>query len=111
MRRREVCGRPCPSPIAPSSPKHPDTEVTIGECRTRVASVIEYLAGFNASNFEHADSMQVKNPVAKDGTIKGVDYMNKFAMPNFYFHVVTAYAILRHNGVDVGKMDYLGRES
>jgi hypothetical protein len=90
-------------------PKHPDTETTIGECRTRIASVLEYMASFNASNFEKAESLEVKNPVAKEATMKGVDYLNKFVMPNFYFHVVTAYAIMRHNGVDIGKMDYLGR--
>src|SRR5262249_17899177 len=93
-----------------SIPKHPDTETTIGECRTRIASVLEYLSGFKSSDFTNGETLEVKIPGNHSKTMKGIDYLNRFSMPNFYFHVVTAYDILRHNGVDVGKKDYLGSE-
>lgn len=89
-------------------PKHPDNEQTIDELRARIQSVLTYLDTFTAADFKDADKRMV--PISfmpGKGAIAG-DFLNELSLPNFYFHLVTAYAILRHNGVDVGKQDYIG---
>jgi hypothetical protein len=90
------------------APKHPDTEQTVDELHARIASVSEWLAGFTARDFEGADSRTVKLSWLEGKGIAGKDYLLEMAAPNFFFHVVHAYAILRHNGVPLGKSDYLG---
>jgi hypothetical protein len=93
---------------AKEPPKHPDTEQTIDEIRARIRTCVAYLETFKASDFEGAESRPVTLPFLEGKVMKGSDYLLEMALPNFYFHITTAYAILRHNGVDVGKMDYLG---
>lgn len=90
-------------------PKHPDTEKTIDELKGRIASVLNILEGFSAKDFEGAEGRTVKLPWMPNKTIRGADYLVEFAVPNFYFHVTMAYAILRHNGVDVGKTDFIAK--
>lgn len=90
------------------APSHPDTEQTLGELRTRVASVISYLNGFSAKDFEGAAARIVTQPRWEGKVMSGADYFLEHAVPNFFFHITHAYAILRHNGVPVGKRDYLG---
>jgi len=90
------------------APSHPDTETTIAQLRERIASVVGWLEGFGPSDFAHAGSAKLSLPWMRGKAMTGVDYLSQFAVPNFYFHLTTAYSILRHNGVDVGKMDYLG---
>ena len=90
------------------APTHPDTEETLGELRTRIASVIAYLDGFTAKDFEGAEARVVTQPRWEGKTMTGGDYFLEHAVPNFYFHLSHAYAILRHNGVGIGKRDYLG---
>lgn len=90
------------------APAHPDTEQTLDELRARVTSVIEYLNGFSAKDFEGAASRVVTQPRWEGKVMSGADYFLEHAVPNFFFHVTHAYAILRHNGVNVGKRDYLG---
>jgi len=90
-------------------PRHPDTEQTIDEVRARVASVTTYLDGFTAKDFEGADARRVSMPRWEGKSMSGTDYLIEYALPNFFFHLTTAYAILRHNGVDLGKRDYIGR--
>lgn len=90
------------------APKHPDTEQTFEELHARIASVIQYLGTFTAKDFEGAETRQVVLPFIEGKHLKGFDYLVEMATPNFYFHITHAYAILRHNGVDVGKMDYIG---
>lgn len=90
------------------APKHEDTEATFGELRTRIRAVIEYLDGFSAKDFEGADTRSISNPRWEGKVMTGADYFIEHAQPNFFFHIATAYAILRHNGVPVGKRDYLG---
>jgi hypothetical protein len=89
-------------------PKHPDTECTLDECRARIASVVEYLSSFKESDFEGADSRSVPLPWMPGKSMKALDYMVQLSTPNFYFHVTTAYAILRSNGVDLGKATFIG---
>lgn len=90
------------------APAHPDTETTLAELRTRVQSVIRYLDGFTAKDFNDAPTRTVTQPRWEGKTMTGADYFVEHALPNFYFHLTTAYALLRHNGVPVGKRDYLG---
>lgn len=90
------------------APKHPDTEATLAELQTRVRSVIEYLDGFTAQDFADAATRSVTQPRWEGKTMSGADYFREHAVPNFYFHLTHSYAILRHNGVSIGKRDYLG---
>lgn len=90
------------------APSHPDTEKTIDELRARIRSVIAYLDGFSEKDFEEAATRSITQPRWEGKVMTGADYFLEHAMPNFFFHVAHAYAILRHNGVSVGKRDYLG---
>jgi hypothetical protein len=89
-------------------PKHPDTEQTMDELRKRIHAVVAYLDTFTAADFSGAEDRAVELPFLEGKVIRGVDYLREMALPNFYFHITTAYAILRHNGVEVGKRDFIG---
>lgn len=90
------------------APVHADTEQTLDELRARVQSIISYLDGFSAEDFEGAATVTITQPRWEGKTMTGADYFLEHAVPNFFFHITTAYAILRHNGVRIGKRDYLG---
>ena len=92
-------------------PSHPDTEQTFAEVRARIASVIDYLGTFTAADFEGTDAREVKRPRWEGRSMRATDYFIEQALPNFFFHLTTAYAILRHNGVELGKKDFIGRLS
>jgi len=91
------------------APRFEDDEKTFEELQARIARTLDYLGTAAPRAFEGAEDRDIKIPL-RDQTLemKGLPYLQKWALPNFYFHVVTAYAILRHNGVEVGKRDYLG---
>lgn len=91
------------------APSHPDVETTIDQLRTRVATCVSYLESFKPADFAGADERKISLPRWEGKWLRGDEYALHHAVPNFHFHVVTAYAILRHNGVDVGKRDYLGQ--
>jgi hypothetical protein len=84
------------------------TEQTLAELRARIASVLTYLDGFSAKDFEGAAHRVVTQPRWEGKVMTGADYFMEHAVPNFFFHITHAYAILRHNGVSIGKRDYLG---
>lgn len=90
------------------APSHADTEKTIDELRARVQSVIGYLDGFTANDFAEAAGRSITQPRWEGKTMSGADYFVEHAVPNFYFHLAHVYALLRSNGVQVGKRDYLG---
>ena len=90
------------------APKNDDDEKTIAELRARVASAIAYLDTFTEKDFEGAATRTITTPRWEGRTMTGHDYFLEHALPNFYFHLAHAYAILRESGVDVGKRDYLG---
>ena len=90
------------------APKHEDTETTLDELHARVRAVIAYLDGFSAKDFEGAATRVISQPRWEGRVMSGADYFVEHAVPNFFFHATTAYAILRHNGVDIGKRDFLG---
>jgi uncharacterized protein len=93
---------------AQDPPRFEDTETTIEQLRARVARTIDFLKSVPASALEGSDSRDIKVPLG-DRTLelKGVDFLQRWAIPNVFFHVVTAYDILRHNGVELGKRDFL----
>jgi uncharacterized protein len=90
------------------APSHPDTEQTLDELRARVASVLTYLDGLSEKDFEGAATRVVTQPRWEGKTMSGANYFIEHALPNFYFHLTHTYALLRHNGVNIGKRDYLG---
>lgn len=90
------------------APSHPDTEKTLDELRARIQSTIAWLGSLRPEDFEGAEERRVTRPHWQGKSLSGTEYAIQHAIPNFYFHVTTAYAILRHNGVDLGKMDFLG---
>jgi uncharacterized protein len=90
------------------APKHADDEKTLDDLHARVRSVIAYLDGFTENDFAEAATRSVTQPRWEGKTMTGADYFVEHAVPNFFFHLTTAYAILRHNGVEIGKKDYLG---
>lgn len=89
-------------------PSHPDTEKNLGELRARIATCLAYLESFRPEQFAGAEDRACSHVWMQGKSIKGVDYVPHYAIPNFLFHVTTAYAILRHDGVDLGKSDFLG---
>ena len=90
------------------APKHADTEQNLEELRARVKSVVAYLEGFSAADFEGAAARHVTQPRWEGKYMLGADYFLEHALPNFYFHSTHVYAILRHNGVNLGKRNFLG---
>jgi hypothetical protein len=92
-------------------PAHPDTEQTVDEIRTRITSVLAYLDTYSKADFEGLDDKTVTTPRWQGKKMSSNDYLLQHAMPNFFFHLTTAYAILRNNGVDLGKKDFLGQLS
>jgi hypothetical protein len=91
-------------------PSTPDIEKTFEELKARLAKTSDYLKAFKPTQFEGADAKDVTFPAGPDRsvTLKGQQFLNVFAFPNFYFHAATAHGILRHNGVEIGKRDFLG---
>jgi uncharacterized protein len=91
-------------------PKWDDNEVTMADVRARIQKTIDYVASFDAAQLEGSQTRSISIPrrVGDPLQFDGETYLKHFAMPNFYFHITIAYALLRHAGVDVGKGDYLG---
>jgi len=91
-------------------PSIPDTEKSFAELKQRLASTIDYVKTFKPAQFEGAEARDVTFPAGPDKsmTMKGQQFLSHFSLPNFYFHAATAHGILRHNGVEIGKRDFLG---
>jgi uncharacterized protein len=91
------------------APKFEDNEQTLDELKARIVKTIEYLEKADRAAFQGAEDREIRIPLPKDLLLemKGLEYLRDWMLPHFYFHVVTAYDILRHNGVDIGKLDYL----
>ena len=90
-------------------PKMEDNEKTFAELQARLDRTIAFLETLKPEQFEGADERDIVLPMRhRTLEFKGATYLTTFALPNFHFHVTTAYDILRHNGVEIGKQDYLG---
>jgi hypothetical protein len=93
------------------APKFEDTEKTIDELKARVAKTIAYVKSLDRAKIDGAADREITFPLGpvNKGNMKGDDYLTHFVLPNFYFHLTAAYAILRHCGVEIGKRDFLGQ--
>ncbi len=90
-------------------PKFADTEQSFEELRARIAAIISFVESFSAAQIDGSEERDIALKAGgQDMSFKGQAYLLGYAMPNFYFHLVTAYNILRHNGVEIGKRDYIG---
>ncbi len=89
-------------------PKHPDTEQTIDELRARIRKTVAFAESVEESQYAGASERKVSLSWEPGKVMAGSDYLLQMTIPNTYFHLTTAYSILRHNGVDIGKMDFLG---
>jgi hypothetical protein len=90
-------------------PKYEDNEASIADLKARIAKTIEFAKSVPQAKFDGADARSVTIPFrGEPTTFDNLTYLNNVVMPNFYFHVTTAYSILRHNGVPLGKADFTG---
>jgi hypothetical protein len=90
-------------------PKHEDTEQTVAELKARIAKVVDFMESVPQNKLENSEEREVVMKMrGQDTRFTGLQYLMGHAYPNFYFHVTTAYNILRGNGVEVGKRDYIG---
>jgi len=89
-------------------PKYEDNEQTFDELKARIAKTIAFIESIKPAQINGSEERVIALKVGgKDMSFKGLPYLVGFALPNFYFHLVTAYNILRHNGIEIGKRDYL----
>ena len=91
------------------APKFPDEEQTIDELIARIGKTVDWLEGLSARQLEGAETRHIVVP-SRTRTLEmdGLSFIQRWALPNFYFHVTTTYALLRHAGVEIGKQDFLG---
>ncbi len=89
-------------------PSHPDTEKTFAELRARIETCLAFVESVTAKDLAGAETRKVSPPWLQGKWLTGDDYLVHVAIPNFFFHATMTYALLRHNGVELGKMDYIG---
>jgi uncharacterized protein len=90
-------------------PSYEDNEKTIAELKARIAKTVAFVKTLDAKKIDESTNREITLPLGPNkGYMKGADYLNHFVVPNFHFHVTTAYNILRHCGVEIGKRDFLG---
>ena len=90
-------------------PKHEDTEETFAELKARIAKTVDFIQSIKPAQIDGSEEKNIHLKLGpREVDYKGMQYLLGFALPNFYFHVVTAYDILRHNGVELAKRDYIG---
>jgi len=91
------------------APKHEDSEQTFEELQARIRKTLDFIASVKPAQIDGSEEKEIVLKLrGKDVSFKGAQYLQGFAFGNFYFHVTTAYNILRHNGVELGKSDFLG---
>lgn len=91
------------------APRFEDTETTLPELKARIQKTLDFLASVPDGQLDGTEDKDITFPVGREATrtMKGEAFLKHWVLPNFFFHVTTAYAILRHNGVELGKADYL----
>jgi hypothetical protein len=91
-------------------PKFEDKETNIAELKARIAKTLDFVKTADAGSMDGALEREITFPLGPTmkGHMQGIDFLNHFVLPNFYFHLTAAYAILRHCGVELGKRDFLG---
>jgi hypothetical protein len=91
------------------TPVYEDNEQTFAELMARVERTIVYLRTLKAAQIDGSEAREISRPIGgQPKKFTGINYLLQFGLPNFYFHATTTYAILRHNGIEVGKMDFIG---
>jgi uncharacterized protein len=91
-------------------PKHEDTEQTFADLKARIAKTVDFIESLKAERIDGTEDKEIVLAMRSgERRFKGMAYLLGFAYPNFYFHITTAYNILRHNGVELGKLDFLGK--
>ena len=91
-----------------TAPVHEDNETTLARLKERIQKVLDYLATFTPADYKEAATIKVSQPRWEGKYLTGAEFAVQHAIPNLHFHIVTAYSILRHNGITIGKKDYLG---
>lgn len=96
--------------LAGEEPKSfPDTETSFAELQDRITAARGYMAGFDAARYDGAEARMITIKMrGNEVSMTGENFLNLYSLPQFYFHIATAYNILRHNGVEIGKGDYMG---
>jgi hypothetical protein len=94
--------------IGKDAPIHDDSEKNLDDLKNRIVSVKDFISSFSKTDFDGAESRKIKTPRWGEKYLTGENYTRYHVIPNFYFHLTTAYSILRHNGVDIGKKHFLG---
>lgn len=89
-------------------PKHEDVEKTVPELKEHIDKVVAFLKTIKPEQIEGSEDRPVKVPTVEGKYLTGFEYISEMYLPNFFFHITTAYLILRHNGISVGKADYIG---
>jgi len=90
-------------------PSYPDTEITFEELQARIAKTLAFIQSVKPEAFAGAEDKDISFKAGqRELSFKGMEYLSTFALPNFFFHLTTAYGILRHMGVEIGKLDYMG---
>jgi hypothetical protein len=95
-----------------NAPQFDDNEKTLEDLKARIAKTLEYVESVRENAFEGAEDRKITIPIPENNIefeMNGLQYLRDWALPHFYFHVVTAYGILRHNGVNIGKIDYMNQ--
>jgi uncharacterized protein len=105
----DFCARAVARLSGADVPSFPDVETSFAELQARVATAKAYVDGFAPDRFDGAETREITIP-QRSGEMKmsGQDYLSLYSLPQVYFHLTTAHAILRHNGVEIGKRDYMG---
>jgi hypothetical protein len=106
----DFAGKTCARLTGSEVPTTPDTETTFEELKARLAKTSDYVKTFKPAQFEGGETRDVEFPIGPTQrmTLPGQQYLSRVAFPNFYFHAAIAHGILRHNGVEIGKRDFLG---
>lgn len=95
-----------------TAPKFDDNEATMAELRQRIAKTLDYIRSVPADLIDGTEAREIEVPIRGMAALKftGEPYLKHWVLPNFYFHVTIAYGLLRHNGVEIGKFDFIGRD-
>ena len=106
----DIAKNGCARLAGQTPPAFQDNEQSIDELKARIAKTVEYLKSIPSSAFEGAEDRDIQLPVGPDKTLdfKGLEFLQTFVIPNVFFHATATYLILRHNGVDIGKRDFMG---
>lgn len=106
----DFSGKACARLAGTEVPSTPDNETTFEQLQQRIARTIDGIKAIPAAKYEGGENREITFPTGKDSTktLPGQKFLNHVAVPNFFFHCTTAYDILRHNGVPLGKLDFLG---